>query len=98
MRGQLNVSKTHTLKCAAYNLGLLLRKAWGFCKPRNAEAGAAALIFAFSALVALVAAIVGQKTDWLIGWWLCGCAVLLVTIATVRCLRYNLKSRENAIL
>ena len=94
LRGQLNVSKTHTLKCAAYNLGLLLRKVWGYCKPRNAEARAAAFIFAFSALLALVAAIVGQKTDWMIGWWLCGCAVLLVIMATVRCLRRNLKSRE----
>jgi transposase len=38
VRGQVNVSKMHTLKCAAYNLGLLLRKVWGFRKPRNAEA------------------------------------------------------------
>lgn len=42
LRGQRNVSKVHTLKCAAYNLGLLLRKVWGMSKPRNAEAGAAA--------------------------------------------------------
>ena len=39
LRGQTNVSKTHTLKCAAYNLGLLLRKVWGMRKPRNADAG-----------------------------------------------------------
>lgn len=38
LRGQINVSKAHTLKCAAYNLGLLLRKVWGYCKPRNAAA------------------------------------------------------------
>jgi len=43
LRGQINVSKTHTLKCAAYNLGLLLRKVWGYCKPRNA--GAAGFLF-----------------------------------------------------
>ena len=43
LRGQTNVSKVHTLKCAAYNLGLLLRKGWGHCKPRNAKAAAAAL-------------------------------------------------------
>src|SRR5580704_8606300 len=45
LRGQTNVSKAHTLKCAAYNLGLLLRKVWGFCKPRNAEAAGAAWFF-----------------------------------------------------
>src|SRR5580700_5209165 len=39
LRGQTNVSKTHTLKCAAYNLGLLLRKIWGLRKPRNADEG-----------------------------------------------------------
>jgi len=47
VRGQTNVSKVHTLKCAAYNLGLLLRKAWGYCKPRNTEAAAAALFSQF---------------------------------------------------
>jgi transposase len=47
LRGQTNVSKVHTLKCAAYNLGLLLRKVWGMSKPRNAAAGAAG---GFSAL------------------------------------------------
>ena len=41
LRGLINVSKAHVLKCAAYNLGLLLRKAWGMCKPRNAGAVAA---------------------------------------------------------
>jgi len=46
------VSKTHTLKCAAYNLGLLLRKVWGYCKPRNAKAGAAAGFVVFLVLLA----------------------------------------------
>src|SRR5690606_35016036 len=40
LRGLVNVSKAHTLKCAAYNLGLLLRKVWGLRKPRNGEEGA----------------------------------------------------------
>jgi transposase len=35
LRGQTNVSKAHTFKCAAYNLGLLLRKVWGLSKPRS---------------------------------------------------------------
>jgi hypothetical protein len=43
LRGQTNESKAHTLKCAANNLGLLLRKVWGMCKPQSAKAGAAGL-------------------------------------------------------
>jgi transposase len=35
VRGLVNVSKVYTLKCAAYNLGLLLRKVWGLSKPRS---------------------------------------------------------------
>lgn len=38
LRGLVNVTKAHTLKCAAYNLGLLLRKVFGLAKPRNAAA------------------------------------------------------------
>lgn len=38
LRGLVNVTKAHTLKCAAYNLGLLLRKVFGMVKPRNAAA------------------------------------------------------------
>jgi transposase len=45
LRGQTNVSKSHTFKCAAFNLGLMMRKVWGLNKPRNAAAGAAALFF-----------------------------------------------------
>ena len=36
LRGLGNVTKAHVLKCAAYNLGLLLRKVWGLSKPRSA--------------------------------------------------------------
>ena len=36
LRGLENVSKSHLLRCAAYNLGLLLRKVWGLRKPRSA--------------------------------------------------------------
>ena len=35
LRGLANVSKAYVLKCAAYNLGLLLRKVWGLSKPRT---------------------------------------------------------------
>lgn len=52
LRGLINVSKGHMLRCAAYNLGLLLRKAWGYSKPRNSEAGRKALFLAFSGILA----------------------------------------------
>ena len=35
VRGQENASKLYLIKCAAYNLGLLLRKVWGLIKPRG---------------------------------------------------------------
>lgn len=60
LRGINNVSKAYTVKCAAYNLGLLLRKAFGMSKPRNA-AGGADLFWAFLAWVLSIAAIVRRK-------------------------------------
>jgi len=38
LRGLINVTKAHVLKCAAYNLGLLLRKVFGLAKPRSGAA------------------------------------------------------------
>ena len=35
LRGLVNVSKAHVLRCAAFNLGLLLRKLYGLAKPRS---------------------------------------------------------------
>ena len=35
LRGTVNVTKAHVLRCAAYNLGLLLRKVFGLGKPRS---------------------------------------------------------------
>ena len=94
LRGQTNVSKAHTLKCAAYNLGLLLRKVWGLCKPRNAEAGAAALLFALLVLWALVAVITGRTRDWLLSWLLAGCGLLLVTVVANRCIEFIRSLRQ----
>ena len=53
LRGIRNVSKAHMLRCAAYNLGLLLRKAFGYCKPRNAEGAGAALFCVIWAILTL---------------------------------------------
>ena len=57
VRGQSNASKLHTIRCAGYNLGLLMRKAFGLGKPRSWEAGRAGSFLAFLTLAVLVAAI-----------------------------------------
>jgi transposase len=53
LRDTVNVHKAHLLRCAAYNLGLLLRKVWGLVKPRNAGTGAGGLVLAACALLAI---------------------------------------------
>jgi hypothetical protein len=57
VRGQINASKVHTLRCAGYNLGLLMRKAFGMGKPRSWEAGRAGTFLAVLALAILTVAI-----------------------------------------
>ncbi len=61
LRGQTNVAKAHTFKCAAYNLGLLLRKVWGLRKPRSAAGRAAGLFLEFFASCALAAAAMARN-------------------------------------
>ena len=94
LRGQHNVSKVHTLKCAAYNLGLLLRKVWGFCKPRNAEATAGAFFCVLCLLVAAIALVVRQNADWTITFWLGGCGMLLVRLMAAHQIHRAFTSRE----
>jgi transposase len=94
LRGQTNVSKMHTLKCAAYNLGLLLRKVWGFCKPRNAEAAGTALFFVFWLLVVVAAIVNGQATDRTWVWWLGLLGALLVSLVANRTVRFIQASRK----
>jgi transposase len=97
LQGQTNVSKVHTLKCAAYNLGLLLRKVWGYCKPRNTEGAAGALFLAISALWVLEAAITDRATDRTLGWLLVGWGLVLVTGAANRCIRFIRRIWKNGI-
>ena len=63
VRGQTNASKLHELRCAAYNLGLLLRKVWGLSKPRSWERLAAGAFLMFLALLAPVAAMICPATS-----------------------------------
>lgn len=89
LRGLENVSKYHTLKCAAYNLGLLLRTVWGFCKPRNAQGGAGGPFLAFCALLAVITCLVGQSADPLTRLYLfLGMFLLLSLLAAYRSSRF----------
>jgi transposase len=88
VRGQTNVSKMHTLKCAAYNLGLLLRKVWGYCKPRNAQARAAALFFAFSAIWIVAAALNHAPMNRAFGWLFSGYGLFLTTVMANRFVQF----------
>ncbi len=66
LRGLVNVAKAHGLKCAAYNLGLLLRQIHGMRKPRHADAGAAGLwaeVFGLCALGLPRAAVTTTKAQ-----------------------------------
>jgi transposase len=68
LRGQTEVSKSHTFKCAAFNLGLLLRKVWGMSKPRNAAKGAVALLFALLSVCFMAAAIASRNIRMKFYW------------------------------
>lgn len=85
LRGILNVSKAHTLRCAAYNLGLLMRKAFGFCKPRNAKGAGAALFFGIWALLTLVFILIAlvPTTPLTLLPGIGGITVLLYTVARI---------------
>lgn len=77
VRGQTNASKVHTLKCAAYNLGLLLRKVWGLSKPRSLQDTVKALFFAILALLILTTISLNTMAGRLAnGLWV-GCGLLL---------------------
>ncbi len=86
LRGQTNVSKAHTLKCAAYNLGLLLRKVWGMCKPRSAKAGSAGLFLLLWAIWTLVAVITRGAKERQLHWLSDTGILLLVTVTAIRCI------------
>lgn len=77
LRGLGNVLKAHVLKCAAYNLGLLLRQVWGWRKPRNGEEGAAALFGAIFSVGVGITALIDPKQSG-VTYWLWQISVLLL--------------------
>ncbi|HEX3587676.1 MAG TPA: transposase [Candidatus Angelobacter sp.] len=97
LRGQTNVSKAHTLKCAAYNLGLLLRKVWGMRKPRNADEGVWGGFLAGLAWLTPAAVIVYTMTtqpDSLL-WDIL--LAMLITAVTVAAFAFMSRSRKNRL-
>lgn len=94
VRGQTNASKVHTLKCAAYNLGLLLRKVYGLSKPRNAKETMIALFFAILVLL-LLAAVMVKANKSTLPYSLLGAAVLfLVTVTAHPARQFILECRK----
>lgn len=92
LRGLTNVSKAHVLKCAAFNLGLLLRAVFGLRKPRNWEEGDRRL------RAAVLAALAALSAAWIplecppaqIGFiWVSGSLILtlLIFFGTTKSLR-----------
>jgi transposase len=61
LRGTVNVTKAHLLRCAAHNLALLLRKTFGLAKPRSGKALFSLIFRLWSRIAALVARLVRRS-------------------------------------
>lgn len=59
LRGISEVSKMHQMRCAAYNLGLLLRKVFGMVKPRSGGAAWGTFWGIFALLAVVTATVAG---------------------------------------
>lgn len=60
VRGTEEVAKLYRLRCAAYNLGLLLRKVFGLIKPRSMAGGWAAFSRLFAILATVASVVLGR--------------------------------------
>jgi transposase len=97
LRGQTNVSKMHTLKCAAYNLGLMLRKVWGMRKPRNADAGVWGGLLAGLEWLALAVVIVYRMTTRTESMFWDVMGLLLITTVAGAAFGFVCRSRKNRL-
>ncbi len=81
LRGLESVEKIHSLKCAAFNIGQLLRKVFGLNKPRNWEASQrTALAAAILTTLATGNALMSPASwDAALGMIILSLAVLLLT-------------------
>jgi transposase len=95
LRGQTNVSKAHTLKCAAYNLGVLLRKVWGMRKPRNADEGVWGGLWAGWVWLAAGAVMVASMTTRSDGMFWDIIGLVLITAMAGGTFAFMNRSRKN---
>lgn len=80
LRGLRNTSKVHTLRCAAYNLGLLLRVVYGLSKPRNGNGGREGRFALVLAILMLTAALVAESSSWSV---IVGGSLLLLLLSLI---------------
>ena len=85
------------LKCAAYNLGLLLRKVWGMRKPRNADEGVWGGFLAGSAWLTLAAVTVYRMATPPDSWLWDILLMMLITALTVAAFTFRTQSRKNRL-
>jgi transposase len=81
LRGMVNASKAHVMRCAAYNLGLVLRKCFGLSKPRSGRAVSGGIFVLTAAL--LFAALVFVMAVPL------PLTLLVATLAAIICWRFS---------
>ena len=67
LRGTVNVFKAHLLRCAAHNLALLLRKAFGLAKPRSGAVLFDLIFRLWSRVAALVARLLRRSAPTISG-------------------------------
>jgi len=82
---------------SARNLGLLLRKVWGYCKPRNAKTGAAASFFAVLVLWAMTALLVYQSMNPSADRWWHAYGLLMVAAIPLIGFLFIFRFRKKAI-
>ncbi len=82
VRGREEVEKLHRMRCAAYNLGLLLRKTYGMAKPRASVVGFRSFVGILALLCALTFMIAGSS--WLAIDVLVGFGVLHLVVTSRR--------------
>jgi len=86
LRGVVNVSKTYVLKCAAYNLGVLLRKVWGLSKPRTLADALSALLLWLQRSGSIIRTWVGHQIEILRLWSpVKNCCPTLISIGKSDC-------------
>lgn len=98
LRGLPNVNKAYTLKCAAYNLGLLLRVVWGYAKPRNTKGGLRGRFSWILALLVTTDALVALSANRSVGFFLFAGSILLLTTIVAHQLARKPNFQKTAVI